>query len=75
MVEAIINGTLIEKYPDDQRALICGQANLDEATTVYLHIVCEYTDPVYIEFITAYLPDETWETPPFRRRWPKRNSP
>ena len=28
MVEAIINGTLIEKYPDDQRALICGQANL-----------------------------------------------
>jgi hypothetical protein len=73
MVEAITNGTIIEEYPDDQRALICGQINLDEATMVYLHVVCEYTDPVYVEFITAYIPDETWEKPPFRRRKPKRN--
>lgn len=73
MIEAIINGAIIEEYPDDQRALICGQAKLDEATTVYLHVVCEYTDPLYVEFITAYISDEAWEKPPFKRRRPKRN--
>lgn len=73
MVEAIAKGAIIEEYPDDRRALICGQANLAEATTVYLHVVCEYTDPIYVEFITAYVPDETWEKPPFRRRKLKRN--
>lgn len=75
MVEAILNGAIIEEYPADLRVLICGQAKLAEATAVYLHVVCEQADPVYVEFITAYLPDETWERPPFRRPWPKRNQP
>jgi hypothetical protein len=73
MIEAITSGGIIEEYPDDRRALICGQTRLDDATTVYLHVVCEYTDPVYVELITAYLPDETWENPPVKRRKPKRN--
>jgi hypothetical protein len=35
----------------------------------YLHVVCEYADPVYVEFVTAYIPDQRdWESPPFRRR-------
>jgi hypothetical protein len=35
----------------------------------YLHVVCEHTDPVYIEIVTAYIPDESeWEWPPVRRR-------
>jgi Domain of unknown function (DUF4258) len=68
MVEAILNGTIIEEYPDDQRALICGQISLVEQQTIYLHVVCEYADEIYAEFVTAYLPDETWESPPFRRR-------
>jgi hypothetical protein len=34
-----------------------------------LDVVSEYADPVYIEFVTAYIPDEQeWESPPFRRR-------
>ena len=69
MVEAVLGGTIIEDYPDDVRALICGQATLTGSTKVYLHVVCEYADPVYVEFATAYIPDEAqWEKPLFRRR-------
>lgn len=68
IVEAILNGTIIEEYSDVQRVLICGHTNLDN-TTIYLHVVCEYFDPVYIEFVTAYIPDEVqWEPPTFKRR-------
>ena len=55
MVEAILSGTIIEEYFDVQRVLICGHTSLDN-TTIYLHVVCEYIDPVYIEFVTAYIP-------------------
>lgn len=69
MVEAILVGTVIEDYTADERALVCGKANLAGNVDVYLHVVCEYADPVYIEFVTAYIPDEQeWESPPFRRR-------
>lgn len=69
MVEAILNGAIIEEYPDDQRVLICGQMSTGELSSAYLHIVCEYGDLVYIEIVTAYVPDERlWERPPLRRR-------
>ncbi len=68
MVEAILNGRIIEAYPEDQRVLICGRSTLLENITVYLHVVCEHVDPIYIEFVTAYIPDENeWQFPPFRR--------
>jgi hypothetical protein len=64
-----MNGKIIEEYPDDQRALICGRVALSENVNIYLHVVCEYADPVYAEFVTAYIPDELqWANPPFRRR-------
>ncbi len=69
MVEAISNGQIIEEYPNDQRLLVCGRATLTEKVTIYLHIVCEYADPVFVEFVTAYVPDQRqWEQPPYRRR-------
>lgn len=69
LVEAVLNGKIIEEYPDEQRVLICGQVTLTESIQIYLHVVCEYADPVYTEFVTAYLPDESeWQNPPFRRR-------
>lgn len=68
MVEAILNGKIIEAYPEDQRVLVCGRSTLLERITVYLHVVCEYADPIYIEFVTAYIPDENeWHFPPFSR--------
>jgi hypothetical protein len=69
IVEAALNGKVIEQYPDEMRLLICGQASLLDTVRIYLHIVCEYTDPIYLEFITAYIPDEAyWQNPPFKRR-------
>ena len=66
MVESILNGRIIETYPEVQRVLICGRSTLAENVVVYLHVVCEYVDPIHIEFVTAYIPDETeWQFPPF----------
>ena len=68
MIEAIFNGAIIEEYFDAQRVLICGDTSLGN-TPIYLHVVCEYADPAYIEFVTAYIPDEVqWEPPTFKRR-------
>ncbi|MBI3989746.1 MAG: DUF4258 domain-containing protein [candidate division NC10 bacterium] len=73
IVEAIITGTIIEEYPDEQRVLVCGCTTLAEKVEVYLHVVCEYADPVYTEVVTAYIPNELeWEKPPFKRRRRKR---
>lgn len=73
MVEAVLGGSIIEEYPDDQRILVCGRVYLLENVAIYLHVVCEYADPVYIEFVTAYIPDEEqWERPNFIRRKRKR---
>ncbi len=31
-------------------------------------IWCGFTNPIYIEFVTAYIPDENqWQFPPFAR--------
>lgn len=69
MVRAILNGRIIESYPEEQRVLVCGQTELDDAVTIYLHVVCEQTYPNQIALVTAYIPDETlWENPPFNRR-------
>ena len=73
MVEAILAGEIIEAYPDEQRVLINGTTVLVGEMRVSLHIVCEYADPVYLEIITAYIPDPTqWDNPPLRRRQRKR---
>jgi hypothetical protein len=69
IIEAVLRSTIIEEYPSEQRALVCGKTTIPGGSVVYLHVVCEYVDPVYVEFVTAYIPDEVqWERPPFRRR-------
>ncbi|MGH7596956.1 MAG: DUF4258 domain-containing protein [bacterium] len=73
MVEAVLNGKIIEEYPEDQRVLICSRVNLLDNIVIYLHVVCEYVDRVYVEFVTAYIPaDNLWERPDFTRRKRKR---
>lgn len=69
MIEAVLNGKIIEEYSDDKRVLICGKVSLTKSAVIYLHIVCESADEIYIDFVTAYIPDELeWKTPPFKRR-------
>ena len=73
IVEAVLNGTAIEEYPEDQRVLICGKTTLSEKVAIHLHVVCEYADVLFVEFVTAYIPDEReWESPPVKRREQKR---
>lgn len=69
IIAAVLGGKIIEAYPANERVLICGKAALAKDTDIYLHVVCEYADAVYVEFVTAYIPDEReWEQPPFKRR-------
>lgn len=69
MVEAVLGGSIIEEYLEEQRVLICGKTTLAEKTTIFLHVVCEHADPLYVELVTAYVPDaQEWQDPPLRRR-------
>jgi hypothetical protein len=69
MIEAIMTGEIIETYPKEKRVLVSGQAMLTETVKTYLHVVCEFSDAYFVEFVTAYIPDKKfWETPPIRRR-------
>jgi hypothetical protein len=69
MVEAVLDGSVIEEYPEAERVLICGKTSLSQGTDIFLHVVCEFSDPVYTELVTAYIPNELeWERPYFRRR-------
>jgi hypothetical protein len=69
IVEAILEGAVIEEYPTEKRVLVCGGTTMSPHSRIYLHVVCEYANPAYVEIVTAYLPDEAlWESPPFRRR-------
>src|SRR5438105_12749591 len=73
VIQAVLRGTIIEDYADEKRALLCRRVRLSSDVEVYLHVVCEYSDPVFVEFVTAYIPDERdWESPPFRRRRAKK---
>jgi len=73
IIEAVLKGKIIEEYPDQERVLFCGKTALTENIRIYLHVVCEYADRIYVEIITAYIPDELlWEKPTFRRRKRKR---
>jgi len=67
--QVILKGKIVESYPEEQRVLICGKTTLLGNVDVYLHVLCEHADPVWLDIVTAYIPDETiWETPPLRRR-------
>lgn len=73
MLEAILNGQIIEEYPDAQRVLVCSYTKLAKRDKIYLHVVCEVADPIFVELVTAYFPDESlWERPDFKRRRRKR---
>ena len=56
--------------------LVGGKTTLAKTTDIYWHVVCEYADANYVEFVTAYIPaEQEWAQPPLRRRQPKRRSP
>jgi len=69
MCEAILNGIIIESYPERRRVLICGRYTIGIDDAMYLHLVCEQTYPDQITIVTAYIPSgREWGTPPTKRR-------
>ena len=73
MTDAITNGQIIEEYPLEKRVLVCGEVIIANNLKIYLHVVCEHADQLYLEIVTAYIPDKRfWEVPPLRRRKAKR---
>jgi len=66
-VEAVVvNGELIEDYPQDPRGHSCLMLGLGDAGRT-VHVVCSPKDD-YLAIITAYLPDPAQWSEDFRRR-------
>jgi len=64
--KAVMDGVLIEEYPEDARGhscLILGYGDEDRP----IHVVCAPKDE-YLAIITAYLPDVTRWSDDFRTR-------
>jgi hypothetical protein len=59
--EAILNGSIIEPYPDDPRGPSCLILGFSRSGKP-LHIVCGNLEEVEVLIVTAYQPDpEEWE--------------
>ncbi len=68
IIEAILNGRIIEHYLDEDRCLIAGAFQLSLKTKEALHIVVDYWSEhesiEWIDIVTAYIPRRPfWETP------------
>ena len=62
----VVNGELIEDYPQDPRGHSCLMPGFSDADRV-VHVVCSPKDE-YLAIITAYLPDPAQWSEDFRRR-------
>lgn len=69
MIYAILNGSVIERYPGRKRCLFCADVII-EGLAMPPHVICEYLHPkTPVDFVTAYIPSkEEWETLTQRRR-------
>jgi len=68
IVEAILTGRVLEVYPEECRCLILGYPHLEEVdTTIPLHVVCDYYDPMWVDIVTAYVPQRPWWITPTQR--------
>jgi hypothetical protein len=72
-LQAILNGTIIEDYPEQDRCLISGTASglrlSSDYVTTYIHSVCCYDDIEKVVVITMYRPSsDEWLNGERRRR-------
>ncbi len=52
---------------EECRCLILGYPHLSEDTTIPLHVVCDYYDPMWVDIVTAYVPQRPWWITPTQR--------
>lgn len=56
-VTVVLNGEVVEEYPDRHRCLIYGMM----ADNLPLHAVCDYGDDDFVWIVTVYIPqDSEW---------------
>lgn len=67
VVEALVRFTVLEAHPEQARCLICGRFRWSEQASDHLHIVVDFSDPLKIDLITAYLPRRPQWIDPFHR--------
>ena len=66
---ALLNGRILEEYPEVKRCLVVGTFQLTPKTKCPLHIVCDLSQPDRVEIVTAYIPQPPdWVTPTQRGR-------
>jgi hypothetical protein len=57
VVHVVLNGQIIEEYPDRDRCLIYGLM----ADKLPLHVVCDHSDKRFLWIVTVYIPqDSDW---------------
>jgi hypothetical protein len=68
VVEALRNGNrILELYPDEKRCLLLGSFTVSEKTRQPLHVVCDYSNPMVVDIVTAYVPQKPWWMTPGKR--------
>ena len=71
IIEAILNGKIIENYIDEDRCLIAGAFKLSPKTKESLHIVIDYwfesKRVEWIDIVTAYIPRRPFWNTPYKR--------
>ncbi len=58
---------ILEDYPNEGRCLILGYFAVREKSRAALHVVCDYSSPMVVDIVTAYLPQKPWWTTPGKR--------
>ncbi len=65
MVQALLNGKIIERYPERHRYLIFGSTTLG----LPIHVVIDFSTKFIVDIITAYIPQgDQWIKSQVRKR-------
>lgn len=65
--DAVLNGHILEEYPEEQRCLIVGTFDWTETVTDHLHVVVDFSDSEWLDSVTAYMPRTPFWIAPERR--------
>ncbi len=68
IVEALLNGKILEQYTKESRCLITGKFQISKQTQGALHLVVDYWSETkeieWVDIVTTYIPRKPfWETP------------
>jgi Domain of unknown function (DUF4258) len=66
----LLNGKIIERYPERKRVLVYGKM----LNKVPLHVVCNFSDPELLYIVTVYIPSPAEWSANFQKRKERRNT-